>query len=113
MPASFIPAQHPQRAERDPAAGRANPLNESKRKGFVVRLIDKPASIGLLPGFDRAHRLGHARVGHSGGGPEAFERAENVIAVAWRKFEIQERRINDFAGRQSPDAGALRNDRRR
>ncbi len=57
--------------------------------------------------FDDMQGIADARVGLETGGPEVVERTENVVVVAGRERELQERRIRDLAGRAPPEETAL------
>ena len=69
--------------------------------------IEKPSTVGLLPALDDMHGIADARVGLDTGVPEIVERTENVVVVARRKRELQERRIGDLAGGAPPEETAL------
>ena len=64
-----------------------------------MRVIEEPSTIGLPPTLDDLHGIPDAHVGLNTGVPEVVERTEDVVAVAGREREFQERRIRDLAGR--------------
>ncbi len=69
------PAQHPQRAERVPAARFAHGFAERNGERLVVRVIEEPSAIGLPPALDDLHGIADAHVGRKTGVPEVIERA--------------------------------------
>src|SRR5439155_3986362 len=57
--------------------------------------------------LDKVHGIADARVGPDTGVPEVVERTENVVMVAGRESELQERRCRDLAGGAPPEEATL------
>jgi len=95
---SLVPTEHPQRPERVPPARLARRFAARKGERLIVRPIEKPSTVGLSPALNKMHGIAHPRVGLDIGAPEVVERPENVVMVAGRERELQERRIRDLAG---------------
>src|SRR5438105_4971281 len=75
---SIPPLQHPQRAERVPAAGCAEPFQFEVGPALPA-VLQRPAAI-LPPGApDDLDRLGKTRVGRRVDGLEIIESAEDVV----------------------------------
>lgn len=72
-----------------------------------MRAIEEPSTIGLLPALDDMQGIADARIGLDTGVSEVVERTEDVVVVAGRKREFQERRIRDLAGRAPSEETAL------
>jgi hypothetical protein len=98
-PCSLVPTEHTQRTERVPPTRLAHRLAERERQRLVVRAIEEPSTVGLLPALDDMQGLADARVGLETCVPEVVECTENVVVVTGRERELQERRIRDLAGR--------------
>ena len=92
--------EHPQRTERNPATGLTHGFVEREGERLVVCVIKEPSTIGLPPALDDVHGIPDAHVGLNTGVSEVVERTEDVVVVAGRKRELQERRIRDLAGRK-------------
>src|SRR5690242_14155477 len=103
----LAPTEHTQRSKRVPPAGLAHRLIERKGERLVVRVIEKPAAVSLPPALDNLQSIADARVGPDAGGLEVVERTQNVVVVAGREREFQERRIRHLAGRTPPEETAL------
>ena len=71
-----------------------------------MRAIEKPSTVGLLPALDDMQGIPDARVGLGTGVPEVVERTEDVVVIAGRERELQERGIRSGRGprntRRSP-----------
>ena len=72
-----------------------------------MRAIEDPSTVGLLPALDDTHGIADARIGLDTGVSEVVERAKDVVVVARREREFQERRIRDLAGRAPAEETAL------
>ena len=96
---SLVPTEHPQGPERVPPTRLTHRFAEREGKRLVVRAIEEPSTVGLPPSFDDLAGIPDARVGLNTGVPEVVERTEDVVVIAGRERELQERRIRDLAGR--------------
>ena len=94
---AFPPLEHPQRAERIPAAGGAQALKFKVGLAFVS-ILQKPAAVPAPGGADDANRLGEARVPGSVDGLEVIEGAQDVVVPPRREGEANENRLDDLAG---------------
>src|SRR5262249_11122716 len=94
----FIPPlQHPQRAERVPAAGRTEAFQFEVCLALPA-VLQRPAAVappGVLNDLDR---LGEALVARRTHGLEMVQGTEDVVVPPWREGETREYRLDDFTG---------------
>jgi hypothetical protein len=81
-PSSLVPTEHPQRPERVPPTRLAHRLAEREGERLVVRAIEEPSTVGLLPALDDMQGIADARVGLGTGVAEVVERTEDVTLTS-------------------------------
>ena len=72
-----------------------------------MRVIEEPSTIRLPLALDDAYGIPNAHVRLNTSVPEVIERTEDVVVIAGRERELQERPIRDLAGREPSDESAL------
>ena len=96
-----------QGTERVPPTWLAHRFAERDGERLVVRGIEEPSAVGLAAALDEVQGIHGARVGLDTGVPEVVERTEDVVVVAGREGELEERRTCDLAGREPSEKSAL------
>src|SRR5207244_4949063 len=86
------PLQHPQCAQRVPAARRARAFQLEVRLP-LVRMLQRPAAVRALAALDDGDGVGEARVARRVDVLEIVESAEDVVVPAWRESEAREDRL--------------------
>src|SRR2546429_7176080 len=107
FPYTTLFRSHAQCPERVPPTRLTYRFAEREGQRLVVGAIEKPSTVGLPLALDKVHGIADARVGPDTGVPEVVERTENVVMVAGRESELQERRCRDLAGGSPPEEATL------
>src|SRR2546429_834480 len=107
FPYTTLFRSHAQCPERVPPTRLTYRFAEREGQRLVVGAIEKPSTVGLPLALDKVHGIADARVGPDTGVPEVVERTENVVMVAGRESELQERRCRDLAGGAPPEEATL------
>src|SRR3954454_434392 len=82
--AAVVPAEHPQRAERVPAARAPVAVLHLERDRALPGVLEEPRAVGLLLRPDQVDGLVQPRVRRVAGGAEVVQPAEDVEVPAGR-----------------------------
>src|SRR5438093_7791896 len=94
----LVPAEDTERPQRVPPAGPTVAVLERKVDLAGMRVLQQPASIGLLLGSEQIDRFVHPRVRHIPDRAEVFEGTQRVVVQAGWKRELQLGCVYDIAG---------------